>query len=145
MEKISYRLYRDSDYQALIEFWQEAGLHIRPVGRDSRQSLAIQASQPMMHLLLAVEDQEISGTVIVTHDGRKGWINRLATAPRLRRTGLAKELIRQAEAWLRQQGIHIYTCLIEDWNTSSRALFLGMDYVEHRDIIYYSKRENNNV
>jgi ribosomal protein S18 acetylase RimI-like enzyme len=145
MNSIVFRSYSDADYQALIDFWNNAGLHIRPTGRDSRQNMALQASQPMMNLLLAVQADQIVGSVIITHDGRKGWINRLATAPALRRTGLAKELIARSEAWLKEQGIQIYTCLIEEWNSASRALFRSQNYVEHKDILYYSKREDDSV
>ena len=49
----------------------------------------------------AFADGKLVGIVVATHDGRKGWINRLAVHPDYRRRGIAKKLIEEAEEYLR--------------------------------------------
>jgi L-amino acid N-acyltransferase YncA len=54
-------------------------------------------------------------------------------------------LIAESESILRKHGIRIFCALIEDYNAASRELFRKCGYVGHRDIIYFSKRESDEV
>ena len=87
---ISIRPFRPSDYDRVMELWTEGALPLKPKGRDSRESIARQLALPNVRFLVA-EDGEggrVVGTVMATHDGRKGWINRVAVDADLRRRGL---------------------------------------------------------
>ena len=88
---------------------------------------------------------ELIGVVVATHDGRKGWINRLAVHPNHRRRGAARRLIEEAEKVLRLQGMDVIAALIEGWNASSLACFEAAGYVSHPDIRYVSKRDRADV
>jgi ribosomal protein S18 acetylase RimI-like enzyme len=76
-----------------------------------------------------------------THDGRKGWINRLAVAPEFRHQGIAQLLLKEAEEEISRKGIEIVTCLIEDYNQTSMDFFQKAGYIKHNDIIYFTKRK----
>ena len=76
----------------------------------------------------------------LTHDGRKGWINRLAVDPAYWRRGLAGRLVGEAERWfVEDQGLEIWAALIESENRDSQSLFAALDYRRH-DVVYVSKR-----
>jgi GNAT superfamily N-acetyltransferase len=91
------------------------------------------------------EGNRLVGTVIISCDLRKGWINRLAVDPDYRNRGIAKALIAESEKVLRKHGVRIFCALIEDYNAISKKLFKECGYVEHRDIIYFSKRDSSKV
>jgi len=93
----------------------------------------------------AYEGDKLVGTVIASYDSRKGWINRLAVDPTCRRRGIAKTLIGEAEKALKKRGARIISAQIEEANSSSIELFKKCGYVEHRDIVYFSKRESDKV
>jgi len=93
----------------------------------------------------AFEGDRLIGTVIMSSDKRKGWINRLAVDPDYRHRGIAKALIIKSEEVLRKLGIQIFCALIEDYNSDSKKLFKRCGYVEHRDTIYFSKRDSDEV
>ncbi|MBE0712033.1 MAG: GNAT family N-acetyltransferase, partial [Candidatus Aminicenantes bacterium] len=76
-----------------------------------------------------------------THDGRKGWINRLAVDAALRKRGIGAFLVREAEGWLESRGMDILACLIEDDNAVSMAVFEKLGYKKHPEIIYFAKRK----
>lgn len=135
-----FRPFVIDDYEALIALWALAKLDHRPSGRDSREAMALEATRSSAYVLLAELDGQLIGSVLASHDGRRGWINRLTVHPDYRHRGLARQLTARAEAWLKEQGLGILVCLIEEENQASHALFQSMDYVEHRDIVYYSKR-----
>jgi GNAT superfamily N-acetyltransferase len=93
----------------------------------------------------AREGGRVVGTVLATHDGRKGWINRLAVDATLRKRGIGARLVRAAEAWLDAEGLDILACLIEDDNAVSMAVFETLGYSKHPEIIYFAKRKHPGV
>lgn len=134
-----------NDYAEMVRLWNKAKLPFKPKGRDTREAIATQMKANPEFFLGAFEDNRLIGTVIISCDLRKGWINRLAVDPDCRRRGLAKALIAKSEKVLRKYGIRIFCVLIEDYNTVSKKLFKECDYVEGRDIIYFSKRDSDEV
>lgn len=129
----------------MIKLWLTAKLAFKPKGRDSREAIAVQMKANPDFFLGAFEDTSLVGTVIISCDVRKGWINRLAVHPDHRHRGIAKALIAESERTLRKQGIRIFCALIEDHSAISKKLFKECGYVEHHDTTYFSKRDNDEV
>jgi ribosomal protein S18 acetylase RimI-like enzyme len=134
-----------NDYEDITKLWSRAGLPFKTKGRDGEEAIAAQMGANPDFFLGAFEDNRLVGTVIITCDTRKGWINRLAVDPDCRWHGIAKSLIAESEKILRKQGVRIFCALIEDYNVASRKLFEKCGYVEHRDIVYFSKRDSDEV
>jgi ribosomal protein S18 acetylase RimI-like enzyme len=134
-----------NDYEEIIKLWSRARLPYKPKGRDSEEAIAAQMKANPEFFLGAFEDNRLVGMVIISCDMRKGWINRLTVDPDYRNRGIATALIAESEKILRKHGIRIFCALIEDYNTASKKLFNECGYVEHRDIIYFSKRDSNEV
>lgn len=130
------------DYDGLIALWEEAGLSYRLHGRDGCERIAREIEGACSVFLAAEEGGRLIGAALGTHDGRKGWVNRLAVLPEHRGRGIGSALVAEVERRLLEKGIEIVTCLIEDWNESSMAFFERIGYVPHRDIVYYSKRRS---
>jgi ribosomal protein S18 acetylase RimI-like enzyme len=143
MSGILVRPYRDDDYDLVMELWAAGGLPLKPQGRDSRENIGRQIALPMVLFLVAEEGDggRVVGTVLATHDGRKGWINRVAVEAGSRRKGLGARLVREAERWLEDQGMDILACLIEDDNVVSMTVFEKLGYKKHPEIIYFAKRK----
>ena len=139
---ITIRNFKIEDYDSLIELWKSAGLPYKPNGRDSKEKIKSELKKGVAIFLLAEMDNEIIGSVFGTHDGRKGWINRVAVHPQLRQKGVAKMLVSEVEKKLDELGIDIIACLIEDWNDRSMKVFEKLGYIKHNDVIYFSKRKS---
>jgi len=137
------RSFRIEDYDKIMALWAEGGLPLKPQGRDSRENIARQIGLPNVRFLVAQagEGGPVVGTVLATHDGRKGWINRLAVVSGSRRKGIGAALVGAAEAWLESQGMDILACLIEADNAVSMAVFEKLGYKKHPEIIYFAKRK----
>lgn len=136
---------KPEDYDKLIKLWIDAGLPYRPEGRDSREKMLGELENSNEAIILAFQKERLLGAILASHDGRKGWINRLVVHPDLRNRGLAKILIEKAENFLFEQGIEIIACLIEDWNKSSMQLFTNVGYNRFDDIIYFTKKKHPDV
>lgn len=139
------RRLRVDDYPELVRLWTRAGLPFKPKGRDSPEAIARQMRENPEFFIGAFENGKLVGAVIASSDSRKGWINRLAVDPDYRRRGVARTLIAEAEKVLRQKGLRIFCALVEESNIASRELFKKCGYLEHRDILYFSKRDGGDV
>jgi ribosomal protein S18 acetylase RimI-like enzyme len=79
------------------------------------------------------------GVVLGTHDGRKGWINRLAVAKEFRRQNIASKLVTAVENRLNELGIDVIACLIEPENSISKTFFGKLGYTK-TPVEYFSKK-----
>jgi N-acetylglutamate synthase len=130
----------ETDYEEILDLWKRAGLTIRAEGRDSAAAFARQARWGVQRVAGLRTGDRLVAVAVLTHDGRKGWINRLAVDPGFRCHGLARRLIAEAERWFTQElGLEVWAALIGRENTASQALFESMGYGRH-DLVYVSKR-----
>ena len=133
------------DYDTLMTLWNDAQLPFKPKGRDKRDKIECELKQEKAIFLVAEINGKIVGSVFGTHDGRKGWINRLAVSPEFQRQNIAKKLIAEIESRFSELGIDIIACLVENWNTTSLQVFEKLGYKKQLDIVYFSKRKDSNV
>jgi ribosomal protein S18 acetylase RimI-like enzyme len=91
-----------SDIPAAVALWGEAGLTRpwNPPELDLQRALDGSTST----VLGAFKNLRLLGTVMVGHDGHRGWIYYLAVDDRHRGTGLGRLLMASAETWLQEQG-----------------------------------------
>jgi ribosomal protein S18 acetylase RimI-like enzyme len=129
------------DYESVIALWEEAGIHYRPNGRESRQRMEKEIQTRHAIFLVAVSDKRIMGVILGTHDGRKGWINRLAVAKQFRRQNVASELVAAVETRLNELGIELIACLIEPENSTSRMFFSLLGYTK-APVDYFSQKKS---
>jgi len=133
------------DYDALITLWNDVQLPYRPKGRDRRDKIEYELKQGKTIFLVAEINSKLVGSILGTHDGRKGWINRLAVASEFRRQDIARRLVAEVEGRLSELGIEVVACLIEEGNTKSVQVFERLGYKKHSNIVYFSKRRDSDV
>ncbi len=134
-----------ADYVRMVELWQRAGLTFRSGGRDSQDACAQQLASGVQIVLAYQQGNELIGVIVVTHDSRKGWLNRLAVDPSWRRQGIGLRLIRAAEEYLHDQGIQVIAVLIHSNNERSITTFRQAGYNSEPDVLYLTKRPNLQV
>ncbi len=128
------------DYAEILALWTRAGLSVRPEGRDSAAAFARQMASGSQRVIGLRDGGRLVAVAVLTHDGRKGWINRLAVEATRRRRGLAAQLLAEAERWFTEDvGLDVWAALIETENRASQALFQSVGYRQH-ELVYVSKR-----
>jgi ribosomal protein S18 acetylase RimI-like enzyme len=142
MHEVTIRKMTMDDYDAVIRVWTQAGLPFRPRGRDRREKMQTEMGRGTALFLVAEAGGEIVGVVLGTHDGRRGWINRLAVVPAYQRRGIARGLVREVEARTDALGIGIVAALVESDNEASLAFFRQIEYAHSPDVEYVSKRRS---
>jgi GNAT superfamily N-acetyltransferase len=101
---------RHEDAPAILELWHLA--YGRPTG-ESEAEIGRLLAAPASRLLLIDGDGVPDATLIVTFDGWRGNMYRLAVRPEMRRRGLAGALVEEAHRWLHALGCRRITALVE--------------------------------
>ena len=125
------------DMPALIELWTVAGLTFRP-GDVPAELRAVLARDPEL-VLLADDGQVLAAAVLGTFDGRRGWVNRLATRPGQRGQGHATALLTELERRLAAKGCRKVNLLIEADNRPVTG-FYGQNGYSADQLIFMEKR-----
>jgi N-acetylglutamate synthase len=134
-----------ADYDDILTLWQHAGLPVRAGGRDAPVLFARQMAAGYQRVIGLRAEGTLAAVAVLTHDGRKGWINRLAVDPAYRHQGLARRLIAEAERWFAQEvGLEVWAALIERHNEASLLLFEELGY-GRPDVVYVSKRTRHDA
>ena len=145
MIKIRYRNFSMADYDAVVELWKLSGLPIKDKGRDRPEKIKEELKRGIAHFILAESENKLIGVVLLTHDGRKGWINRLAVHPNYRNKGIAHIIVKKSEEYFHQIGIEIIACLIENYNQESLEVFQKLGYIEFKNMHYLTKKKHPEV
>lgn len=140
MTAVEIRTLGVTDYDAICDVWRTAGVKLRTTGRESYDSFARQMAGGTQTVLGAMIGDRLVGVALITHDGRKGWINRLGVLPDYQRQGIGAALIRASEELLHSQGMTIVAALVEHHNAASLGLFRHEGYVVD-DVYYLTKRD----
>ncbi|MBN1177399.1 MAG: GNAT family N-acetyltransferase [Dehalococcoidales bacterium] len=140
MKNILIRPFKLADYNGILALWDGADLPYRPAGRDSYDNIKKQLDNGTTVFLVAEADGKPVGCVLGTHDGRKGWINRLAVDAEYRNQGIARKLVGEMEGQFASLGLEVIACVIDGDNEISQEVFQKLGY-EYYDVHYYSRRK----
>jgi len=122
------RPYAEADEAQLVALWQASGLLVNPLN-DPHQDIRFCRESGHGEILVGEEDDRIIAAVMVGHDGHRGWIYYLATAPDRRGAGLARQIMAAAEAWLRQRGVPKVELIVRDSNVQVIGFHQRLGYV----------------
>jgi len=125
-----------ADAAGLISLWQEARLRFDP--SSVRSELASVLAREHLVLVDTDEEGQITGAVLGTFDGRRGWINRLAVRPDRRGRGIASGLMASLEERLAALGCRKVNLLIEPDNAGVTGFYAARGY-QADDLIFMEK------
>jgi phosphoglycolate phosphatase-like HAD superfamily hydrolase/GNAT superfamily N-acetyltransferase len=125
-----------TDVPQLIELWTAAGLKFRPEDVPAELE-AVLARDPEL-VLVAEGASGLVAAVFGAFDGRRGWVNRLATRVDQRGLGLASEVLAELEHQLRLKGCRKVNLLVEPDNQQVTGFYRRNGYAED-ELIFMEK------
>jgi len=104
------------DETAVVALWRACDLVVSY--NDPAADFRFAKTGPCSDVLVGVDEQgDIVGSVMVGHDGHRGWLYYVAAHPDLRARGVGRRMVKAAEEWLRQRGVAKAQLLVRDTNT----------------------------
>ena len=124
----------DADVAAVAALWQRCGL-VRP-WNDPAADIALARSGGNADVLVGRAGNAIAATVLVGHDGHRGWVYYVAVDPDHQRKNFGRVIMAAAEDWLRARGIEKLQLLVRGDNTQVAAFYESLGYGEQKRVIY---------
>ena len=124
----------DTDVATVIALWQACGL-TRP-WNDPAADIALARRGPNSTILIGRADNHIVATVMVGHDGHRGWVYYVATDPDRRTKGFGRAIMDAAEDWLRAAGIAKLQLLVRRENARAGTFYQSIGYAEAQTIVF---------
>lgn len=138
-KKIMFKIrpYQNEDLPAVVELWRACGLtvpHNDPM-KDVQRKMVIQPDL----FLVGIHKGCIIATVMAGYEGHRGWLNYLAVSADMRRKGIARLMVSEAEKRLRLLGCPKINVQVRTSNAEAVAFYRRLGFSEDK-VISLGKR-----
>ena len=137
--KTIIRVMNTEDYDRVYALWMSC----KNMGfnnlDDSRQGIEKYLKRNPSTCFVAEQGDAIVGVVLAGHDGRRGFIHHMAVAEDCRRQGIATDLLGQALAALKEEGINKTALLVFNRNEAGNAFWERQGFTVRDDVTYRNK------
>jgi ribosomal protein S18 acetylase RimI-like enzyme len=124
----------DADIADVIALWQRCGL-VRP-WNDPEADIALARQNANADILLGRAGDGIAASVLVGHDGHRGWVYYVSVDPEHQRKDFGRAIMAAAEDWLRARGIEKMQLMVRADNTQVQAFYESLGFGEQKRIVY---------
>ena len=124
----------DADIETVVALWQRCGL-TRP-WNDPHADIALARRRDNSTVLVGRDAGAIVATVMVGHDGHRGWVYYVAVDTDRRARGLGRSIMGAAEDWLRQAGIPKLQLLVRRENAQANAFYQSLGFALSTSVMF---------
>jgi ribosomal protein S18 acetylase RimI-like enzyme len=124
----------DADIAGVIALWRRCGL-VRP-WNDPEADIALARRGDNSDVLIGRDGEAIAASVLVGHDGHRGWVYYVSVDPDHRRLDFGRAIMAAAEDWLRARGIEKLQLMVRPDNTQVQAFYESIGFGEQKRIVY---------
>ena len=120
--RLAIRSALPEDETRLADLWRDCDLvaSYNDPGADFRFAKA----GPCSDVLIGEDEaNHIRGSVMVGHDGHRGWLYYVAADPSSRGAGYGRQMVEAGEAWLRERDVVKVHLLVRETNTKVVAFY----------------------
>ncbi len=132
------------DYEDAFKLWSNTeGIGLRTLD-DSREGIDTFLKRNPNTNFVYRHDDELIGTILSGHDGRRGYIYHAVVKSNYRRFGIGKKLVKEAIAALEQEGINKVALVVFSNNQEGNAFWESLGFTERSDLNYRNLAINLN-
>lgn len=119
--ELDTRIALAGDEASVVALWRRCGLTTDY--NDPAADFRFALSGPASTVLIAVAAERVVGSVLVGHDGHRGWIYYVATDPGHRERGVGRCIVSAAEDWLRSRGVSKVHLMVRESNAQVTGFY----------------------
>jgi len=124
----------DRDIPEVVALWQRCG-STRP-WNDPEADIALARKDVNSTVLLARHGGTLVASVLVGHDGHRGWVYYVTVDPDQRFKGYGRVIMDAAETWLRAKGIQKLQLMVRKENTQVHAFYQSIGYYNQQTVTF---------
>jgi len=124
----------DSDLPEVIQLWRRAGL-VRE-WNDPSDDIALARKDSNSTILLGRDSGALVASVLVGHDGHRGWVYYVSVDPDHRFKGYGRDIMTAAEDWLRARGIAKLQLMVRGENAKVHAFYESLGYYDQKRVTF---------
>ncbi len=125
----------DGDLSEVTHLWRRAGL-IRE-WNDPAGDIALARKESNSTVLLGRDDGgALVASVLVGHDGHRGWVYYVSVDPNHRLKDYGREIMTAAEDWLRARGIAKLQLMVRGDNAKVHAFYEALGYYDQKRVTF---------
>ena len=124
----------DGDVTEVIALWQRCG-SLR-AWNDPARDIALARKETNATVLLGRNDGVLVASVLVGHDGHRGWVYYVTVDPDHRFKGYGRVIMTAAEDWLRARGIEKLQLMVRGDNAKVHAFYQSLGYYDQERVIF---------
>ena len=130
---LSIRPFAEGDRDAVVALWTACNLVVP--WNDPVADIALAVSKPNATILVGTEDigtgeVRIVSSVMVGHEGHRGWFYYLAVDPARRGRGHGRAMVAAAECWLVEAGMPKAQLMVRETNHAAMAFYERLGYAK---------------
>jgi hypothetical protein len=120
----------DSDVPEVVRLWKRAGL-VRE-WNDPTGDIELARRESNSTILLGRHNGALVASVLVGHDGHRGWVYYVSVDPDHRLKDYGRQVMTAAEDWLRAHGIMKLQLMVRGDNAKVHAFYRSLGYYDQQ-------------
>ena len=118
----------------MIALWQRCGS--TRAWNDPAGDIALARREANATVLLGRSDGALVASVLVGHDGHRGWVYYVTVDPDHRFKGYGRVIMTAAEDWLRARGIEKLQLMVRRDNAKVHAFYESLGYYDQERVVF---------
>ncbi len=120
----------DPDVPEIVQLWKRADL-VRE-WNDPTGDIELARRERNSTILLGRHDGALVASVLVGHDGHRGWVYYVSVDPDHRLKDYGRQIMTAAEDWLRARGILKLQLMVRGDNARVHAFYRSLGYYDQQ-------------
>jgi ribosomal protein S18 acetylase RimI-like enzyme len=124
----------DHDVAEVVSLWQRCGS--ARAWNDPASDIALARKGANSTILLGRDEGVLVASVLVGHDGHRGWVYYVSVDPDRRFKGYGRAIMTAAEDWLRARGIAKLQLMVRGDNAKVHAFYESLGYYDQKRVTF---------
>jgi ribosomal protein S18 acetylase RimI-like enzyme len=124
----------DGDISEVVALWDRCGSTRE--WNDPAGDIALARKEANAAVLVGRSGGAVVASVLVGHDGHRGWVYYVTVDPGQRLKGYGRMIITSAENWLRARGIQKLQLMVRGDNAKVHAFYQSLGYYDQERVVF---------